>query len=60
MASKNTELKREQEAKAEQAFIDDIRAVEEKHGYRVEPIMHYTANGILLRMVAAKKTEHGA
>lgn len=54
MASKNTEMKREQEAKKEQAFVDTLKALEKEHGYRLEPIMHYSAKGMVPQIVVVK------
>lgn len=29
-----------------QAFVDDIKAVEEKHGMRIIPMIEYASNGL--------------
>lgn len=50
MASKNTELKLEQEAKKKaevQAFIDDLKEVENKHSMRIVALMDYTSQGLM-------------
>ena len=46
MASKNTELKQEQDKKKAQAFADAIKAVEAEHGMRIVPMIEYTNQGL--------------
>lgn len=55
MASKNTELRKEQEDKKQKAFTDALRALEAEHGYRVEPIMHYSVRGVVPQIVIVKQ-----
>jgi len=42
MASKNTELRQEQEAKKKKAFAEAIQAVEKEHKMKLIPMIEYT------------------
>ena len=46
MASKNTELRREQAEKKKKAFAEAIQAVEKEHKMKLIPMIEYTAQGL--------------
>jgi len=46
MASKNTELRQEQEAKRKHAFAEAIQAVEKEHKMKLIPMIEYTSQGL--------------
>jgi len=46
MASKNTELRQEQEAKKKHAFAEAIQAVEKEHKLKLIPMIEYTSQGL--------------
>ena len=46
MASKNTELRQEQEASKKHTFAEAIQAVEKEHKMKLIPMIEYTSQGL--------------
>jgi len=46
MASKNTELRQEQEAKKKKALAEAIQAVEKEHKLQLIPMIEYSSQGL--------------
>lgn len=55
MANKTKEeLTEEVEKKQQDRFIEELRELESKHGYKLEPIMHYSHRGIIPQITVVK------
>jgi hypothetical protein len=58
MPSKNTKLKieaEEREVARRQAFVDDVKKVEDQHGYTIVAEMNYRPNGLVAQLALVKR-----
>lgn len=48
------ELRDELEKQQQDKFIEALREVEEKHGYKLQPILHYSVTGVVPQITVQK------